>query len=67
MNVLQVKKGTRKVRFVLGMRNIICNDILLCGDVVGAQADPVVEHDSALEAAKGALDMVCCISWPRIY
>ena len=40
--------------FALDAGNLVCNDVLRGGDVIGEEADGIVDHKSALEASQCA-------------
>ena len=42
--------------FVLYTGNFVCNDVLLGWNVFGEEANWVVDHDAALQAAQGTSD-----------
>ena len=40
--------------FALDAGNLVCNDVLRGGDVIGEEADGIVDHKAALEAPQCA-------------
>lgn len=54
MLLAEAGKSVRECEFALYAGNLVCNDVLRGGDVIGEEADGIVDHKAALEAPQGA-------------